>query len=151
MERGQQQTNWCWAATSKSVAAYYDPATTWTQCDVANGEKGQTTCCANGATAACNAYGTLDTSLMRVGHFDHWAGSAAGFGDVLGQMHAGRPVGVRTAWSGGGAHFLCIIGTLAGDMYAVDDPVFGKSDVTEAAFRTMYQGTGSWTDTYYTK
>ena len=147
----QQQTNWCWAGVSKSVASYYDSASTWTQCMIADGEKGQTTCCTDGASAACNSYGTLDTSLARVGHFDRWVGGAATYGDVLGQMRIGRPVGARTAWSGGGAHFVCIIGTVGGDMYAVDDPISGKSDVSENAFRTMYLNSGTWTDTYYTR
>ena len=147
----QQQTNWCWAAVSKSVAAYYDPATTWTQCAIADGEMGQTTCCTNGSSSACNQYGFLDTSLARVGHFDRRVNSAASFADMLGEMRAGRPVGARTQWSGGGAHFVCIIGTLAGEMYAVDDPISGKSDVTDAAFRTMYLNSGSWTHTYYTR
>jgi Papain-like cysteine protease AvrRpt2 len=147
----QQQSNWCWAATSKSVAAYYDPATTWTQCRVADAEKGQTTCCVNGASAACNAYGTLDTSLTTVGHLDHMVGAQVPYSDVIAQMRAGRPVGARTAWSGGGAHFVCLIGTLAGDMYAVDDPISGKSDVTEAAFKTSYLASGTWTHTYFTR
>jgi Papain-like cysteine protease AvrRpt2 len=147
----QQQTNWCWAATSKSVAAYYDPATTWTQCAIADGEKGQTNCCTNGSSAACNAYGTLDTSLTRVGHFDHAVNGAASYGDVLAQMRIGRPVGVRTAWSGGGAHFVAIIGTLPGNLYAVDDPISGKSDVTESSFKTMYLNSGTWTHTFYTR
>jgi hypothetical protein len=66
-------------------------------------------------------------------------------------MRLGRPVGARTAWSGGGAHFVCIIGTLGGDMYAVDDPISGKSDVSENVFRTMYLNSGTWTDTFYTR
>jgi hypothetical protein len=147
----QTQSNWCWAATSKSVAAYYDPATTWTQCAIANGEKGQTTCCTNGSSSACNAYGTLDTSLQRVGHLDHMVGGTATYDEVMGQMRAGRPLGARTAWSGGGAHFVAIIGALAGDLYAIDDPIYHKSDVSEDTFKTAYQGTGSWTHSYYTK
>src|SRR5918911_1240122 len=67
----QQQTNWCWAATSTSVDHYYDPGSGWTQCGVADGELGRTDCCGAGAAGPCNVYGTLDTSLQRVGNFDH--------------------------------------------------------------------------------
>jgi len=147
----QTQTNWCWAATSKSVADYYNPGHGWTQCTIANAEKAQTTCCTNGSSAACNAYGTLDTSLTTVGHFNSMVGGQVAYSDVIGQMRIGRPVGARTAWSGGGAHFVCIIGTLPGGLFAIDDPISGKSDVTEAAFKTAYLGTGSWTHTYYTR
>ena len=147
----QTQSNWCWAAVSKSVAAYYDPATTWTQCSIADGEKSQTTCCTNGSSSACNAYGTLDTSLTRVGHLDHAVGGTVTNAEVVAQMRSGRPLGARTAWSGGGAHFVTIIGSFAGDMYAIDDPISGKSDVTEAAFKTAYLNSGTWTHTYYTR
>ena len=46
---------------------------------------------------------------------------------------------------------MCIIGSLVGDMYAIDDPIYGKSDVSEAAFKTAYQNLGTWTHTYYTR
>lgn len=32
----QQQSNWCWAATATSVALFYQPASGWTQCQVAS-------------------------------------------------------------------------------------------------------------------
>ena len=58
----------------------------------------------------------------------------------------------RTAWSGGGAHFLAIIGyRLRNDMLAVDDPWYGKSDVAYATFNSSYQGSGSWTHSYFTR
>jgi len=78
-------------------------------------------------------------------------GGQVAFSDVIGQMRIGRPVGARTAWSGGGAHFVALIGTLPGGMYAVDDPISGKSDVTEAAFKSSYLGSGTWTHTYFTR
>jgi Papain-like cysteine protease AvrRpt2 len=36
----QEQSEWCWAATSVSVAVYYDSQTGWTQCTMVNAEKG---------------------------------------------------------------------------------------------------------------
>ena len=67
--QSQQQTNWCWAATSTSTAVYYNATTTWTQCTVANGETGRTDCCGTGGSGACNVYGFLDTALTRVRPF----------------------------------------------------------------------------------
>jgi len=152
MMQHQQQTNWCWAAVSTSVALFYDPASTWTQCLVANGELGRTDCCGTGASGPCNVYGYLDTSLSRVGHLDHWAGGTATFAAVEGEVDGGRPLCLRTAWSGGGAHFLAIIGyRILQNMLAVDDPFYGKSDVSYTTFLTAYQGSGSWTHTYYTE
>jgi hypothetical protein len=148
----QQQTNWCWAATSTSVALFYDPASTWTQCAVANGELSRNDCCGAGASGPCNVYGFLGSSLTRVGHFDHSTGSSSTFATVQTEVNAGRPLGVRTAWSGGGAHFLCVIGyRIYEEMLAVDDPWYGKSDVDYDTFGSSYQGSGSWTHSYFTQ
>lgn len=148
----QQQTNWCWAAVATSVSLFYDPASTWTQCAVANAELGRDDCCGAGAGGACNVYGFLGSSLTTVGHFDHSTGSTSTFAEVQTEIDGGRPLCARTAWSGGGAHFLAIIGyRILGDMLAVDDPWYGKSDVSYATFGSSYQGSGSWTHSYFTR
>src|SRR5262245_21318035 len=148
----QQQTNWCWAAVATSVALFYDPAITWTQCAVANSELGRNDCCGAGAGGACNVYGFLGSSLTTVGHFDHLTNSTSTFAEVQTEIDGGRPLCARTEWSGGGAHFVAIIGyrILDDDMLAVDDPWYGKSDVSYAAFGSSYQGSGTWTDSYFT-
>ena len=33
----------------------------------------------------------------------------------------------------------------------VRDPIFGSSDIARSTFASSYQGTGSWTHTYYTE
>ena len=148
----QQQTNWCWAAVATSISLFYDPASTWTQCTVANAELNRNDCCGTGASGACNVYGFLDTSLTTVGHLDHFTGSTSTFAEVRTEIDGGRPLCARTAWSGGGAHFLSIIGyRVFQEMLAVDDPWYGKSDVSYATFGSAYQGTGSWTHSYFTR
>lgn len=149
----QQQTNWCWAAVSTSVALYDDPSSSWTQCTVANGELSRTDCCGVGGSTSCNVYGYLNTALSRVGHLDHMDTTVAAFQSVDSEIDAGRPLGIRVAWSGGGAHFLAIIGYLEDvqNYVAVDDPIYGKSDVSYDTLKTSYQGSGTWTHTYYTK
>ena len=78
--------------------------------------------------------------------------AVASFQAVDDEIDAGRPLGIRVAWSGGGAHFLVVIGYLEGDTnyVAVDDPIYGKSDLTYATLETAYQGSGAWTHSYYT-
>lgn len=147
----QQQTNWCWAAVATSVSHFFNPASTWTQCAVANGELNRNDCCGSGASGPCNVYGFLGSSLTRVGHHDHTTSGTATFAQVQAEVDGGRPLCARTAWSGGGAHFLAIIGYRSlGQMLAVDDPWYGKSDVSYTTFLTSYQGSGSWTHSYYT-
>jgi hypothetical protein len=149
----QQQGNWCWAAVAASVSRFYNTASTWTQCLVANSELGRNDCCGAGGPGACNRYGYLDVALTQVGNFDHMIWSSATFASASGEIDGGRPLGLRVAWSGGGAHFLAIIGYLDdGEGYlAVDDPIYGKSDVSYATLKSNYQQTGSWTHSYYTK
>lgn len=151
--QGQQQTQWCWAANATSVAAFYDPSTTWTQCGLVNDELGQSTCCSNGGSSACNKPWYLDKALQRVGHLDTWSSGAATFGDVRTEIDSGRPLGVRIGWSGGGGHFLMIDGYLDDTTHrvAVDDPWFGASDITYATLVSSYQGSGSWTHSYETQ
>lgn len=156
----QQQTNWCWAAVAVSVATFYgttQPSSSpWTQCALANAELNQTACCANGASASCNKYWTLDTSLTQVGHLA--APTIVGTippADVEVEMAGNRPVGARIGWYGGGAHFVVISGyddssgTAAVD---VEDPYYGPSVLLDFnTFSTAYQsGAGQWTHTYLT-
>ena len=148
----QEEANWCWAAVATSVSHFYDAGSTWRQCDVANAQLGRNDCCAGAALAACDVYGFVDDALRRVGHFGRVTAAAADFAAGRKEVDAGRPLCLRVAWSGGGAHFLSLIGYLADDAgyVAVDDPIYGKSDLTYATLETAYQGSGAWTHSYYT-
>jgi hypothetical protein len=149
----QEQDNWCWAATSDGVSHYYDSSSGWTQCAIANSDLGRTDCCGSGANGACNVYGYLNQALATVGHFDRMAEQVADFQAVDGEIDAKRPLGVRVAWSGGGAHFVAIGGYRERpEQYVhVEDPWYGPSDVAYATLKSGYQGSGSWTHTYWTK
>lgn len=153
--QAQIYSNWCWAATSTSVAKFYSAASAWTQCKVACKEKNLTTCCNTPVPSPCNTYGTLGSSLTTVGHFKtSEAASATTFAKVKAEILAGRPVGARTAWSGGGAHFVAIYGyqELGALKYLmIDDPISGKQTMTWATFQSSYRNSGTWTHTYYTK
>jgi hypothetical protein len=149
----QQQTQWCWAAVSTSVSLYYDSSSTWTQCTVANAELGQTTCCQNGSTAACNTPWYLDSALQRTGNLDAFSGGTTAFAGVRTEIDGGRALGVRIGWSGGGGHFVMVEGykPCPEQRVAIDDPWYGASDLTYNAFVSSYQGTGSWTHSYTTE
>jgi hypothetical protein len=149
----QQEDNWCWAATSDGVSHFYDHASAWTQCTIANSELGRTDCCGSGAAGPCNVYGFLDQALSVVGDFDHMDAVVADFPTVHHEIHHHRPLGVRIAWSGGGAHFVAIGGyrELPVEYVHVEDPWYGPSDVPYTTLVNGYQGTGSWTHSYWTK
>jgi hypothetical protein len=151
----QTQTNWCWAAVSASVAAFYRGQTTWTQCAVANAELARQDCCGSGAGGACNQTNTLDTALTTVGHLRRWAGGAADFTAVQGEIGAGHPLGCRVGWANGGGHFVVIAGwveAVDGTRYVqVHDPFYAYSQTTYQAFLSTYQGVGAWTHSYFTQ
>jgi hypothetical protein len=147
----QEQTFWCWAATSDGIARCYDSGSTWTQCLVANDALKRSDCCGSEAGGACNTYGYLDRALATVGHFDRWDGQVAAFGEVGTEVDSERPLGLRVEWSGGGAHFLAIGGYQPSAEYVhVEDPWYGPSDLPYATLVSRYQGSGSWTHTYWT-
>lgn len=152
--QAQTQTNWCWAATATSVSHFYWLWSTWTQCKVANAELGLTDCCKSTVPSACNVPWYLDTALARTNNFVSITTGQATFQQVRDEIDAGRPVGARIGWSGGGGHFMVIYGysfVLGAEYFDIDDPIYGKSHLSVADFSGNYQGSGTWTHTYFTK
>ncbi len=147
----QTQSNWCWSASAVSTSRYYNASNTWTQCTLVNAELGQTTCCVNGSSAACDRAWFLDRALQRTGNLDHWSGSASSFSDLSGAITGGHPLGARVGWSGGGGHFVVIHGCDANQMITVSDPIYGTSYLSLSTFTNNYQGSGTWTDSYFTR
>jgi hypothetical protein len=148
----QQQSNWCWAATAVSIDHFYNPSSTSTQCAVANGQTGFSDCCGAGASGQCNIYGFLDDALTRVGHFVSSNGSTTSFANTEAQVLQGRPLGIRVAWSGGGAHFVAATGTEDNSMVYVSDCGSGTTSLVDYnTLLTAYRGSGTWTHSYFTK
>ncbi|HWA83926.1 MAG TPA: papain-like cysteine protease family protein [Fimbriimonadaceae bacterium] len=149
----QQQTQWCWSATSVSTSLFYNAASTWTQCVLVNDELSQTTCCVNGSTNQCNQPNVLTSPLQRTGNLDSWQSGTISFNDVKTRIGSGHPVAVRIGWSGGGGHFVVIGGYIddANQTLLIRDPWYGDNSISYTDFLTKYQGTGSWTHTYFTK
>jgi len=134
-----QQTQWCWAAVSNSVSHFYDAGSTWAQCTIVNAELGQSTCCTNGSSSACNKPCYLDKALTRVGCLLSWASGTLSFATVKSLINGGRPPCARQGWSGGGGHFMAIVcyfegllGLLSGSgstakRVQISDPWYGDS------------------------
>jgi hypothetical protein len=150
----QEQPNWCWAAVGVGVAQFYNASSAWSQqCDLAAQELGLT-CCPTGSNAACDVPWYLDRVLLRVNHYASWNGGAATLAQIQAEIDADRPLGARIGWSSGGGHFVALSGysaSAAGDFVTVEDPFYGQSTLPLAAFQSSYQGSGSWTHSYWTK
>jgi len=149
----QTQSNWCWAATSTSVSRYYSFLSPWTQCKVASDEL-TLTCCTTPVPGPCNVPWYLDKALTRTKNFVSIQGGTVAWSTVKSELEQGLVVGARIGWSGGGGHFMVLHGvsSIGVTQYLhIDDPIYGKSVLTYQQFATNYQGSGSWTHTYFTK
>ncbi len=150
--QAQTQTNWCWSAVSVSTSKFYNSASQWTQCSLANQQLGQSTCCQNGGTTACNQTWYLDRALTETDNLDAWQNGTVTQQILEGEIVRRFPVGVRIGWSGGGGHFVIVDGaTTSNSTVHVEDPIYGTSDIAYSTLASSYQGSGSWTHTYFTK
>lgn len=149
----QTQSNWCWAATSKSISVFYATfRNPWTQCKIASDELGLT-CCTSPVPGPCNLPWYLDRALTRTQNFVELKGVMT-WENVKTEIDKGLVVGTRIGWSGGGGHFMAIYGVskvLNTKYFHIDDPIYGKSVLTVSQFSNNYQGSGSWTHSYITK
>jgi hypothetical protein len=96
----------------------------------------------------------LDRALSRTRNFVSIQSGQATFAQIKTEIDAGRPVGARIGWSGGGGHFMVIYGysrILTTEYLDIDDPIYGKSHLPMDDFASNYQGSGTWTHTYFTK
>ena len=149
----QTQSNWCWAATSTSVSKFYSFLSPWTQCKVASLEL-EKKCCDSPLPSGCNVSWYLDKALTRTHNFVKMQSGTITWQEVKDELNKGLVVGTRIGWSGGGGHFMVIYGvsrSLTAHYLHIDDPIYGKSVLTYDQYATNYQGSGTWTHTYFTK
>jgi hypothetical protein len=154
-EQPQQESNWCWSATTVSITIYYDPASPWTQCTLVNKAFNQTTCCQNGSSNNCNQPWYGDQALSITGHLNSATGGSLSLSAVMQQMRDSRPISIAIYWNGGGGHNPAIDGFDATDPTApvieIEDPIFGHSTQDFNSFPTTYQGGAKWGNSFLTK
>jgi hypothetical protein len=147
----QAQSNWCWAACTSSVAAFFDASHRLPQCELADEAHDERGCCADGDSERCNRPWYLDRALKLAGRLERKSKGPAGWPVIQAEIDAGRPVGVRIGWRGGGGHFVLITGYRAlvrTPLLRVEDPWTGVSELTIGELSTRYKGNGTWTHTY---
>lgn len=157
----QLQSNWCWAAVSKSLSFFYDQSSTWTQCKIADAVLGREDCCGSGAssTIRCNIPFYLDRALTTTSNFVALVAATGGqspitFEELKSEIANGRAIATRVGWHGGGGHFQAITGwtvSASGDEYiTVWDPIYLDTEILMAEFADKYQAGGRWTHAYLT-
>jgi hypothetical protein len=149
----QQESEWCWAAVSTSIAHYYLPTSAVTQCQVVNQQFGRTDRCINPSSSNCNPAGggSLSQALQYVGHSNSEEGQGS-YEDLSSSLAAATPPCIRIGWSGGGGHFIGVYGCEIPDMVLVTDPIYHESLVSISTLTGgSYEGNGTWTNTYFTQ
>jgi len=147
----QLYNEWCWAAVTSSVDHFYNPESTLTQCLVVNQQRGRSDCCSNGGSSDCNQPGYTDQALQAAGRLSQSVGSAASYATVVQQTSAWTPIAMRIGWAGGGGHAIVASGYESNSMVVIDDPWYGPSVVAYNTLVNAYQGSGTWTNSFYTK
>jgi len=146
---------WCWAAVSKSIATYFDPSSTWTQCSIADEAWERTDCCGVGANGPCNQRWFLDSALSIVDSFARKGSSPESFSNIQQEITAGRPVCLRSENLSGEGHFLCITGWRTDEEgtndYYVHDSSHGPGWILESRLKDRYIGFGKWTHTFFVR
>jgi Papain-like cysteine protease AvrRpt2 len=150
----QQQKEWCWAAVAVSIDKYFNPASTWTQCQVASNVTGSR-CCGPAPAAGvdpCDQAEKLQDALTVVSRLRSTYGRALQFPAVKREIDSGRPVAARIQWTTGDpgegqGHFVVVDGyrILPGAVHLhVSDPLNPSCWVDFDEFTNNYQGDGEW-------
>ena len=153
----QLEDQWCWAAVTLAVERYFSPASTLSQCQIAEAVlPGVNQCCNN--RAGCNRPQKLQDALDKFSRLKVIVPDVLPFDMVRAEIDARRPVCVRIGWPGGTGHFVIIRGyrLLASGMQLVDvvDPLFDDAMIFYDDLKSAYQnaevpgGGGQWTATF---
>ena len=147
----REQPEWCWAATTVSVANLMNPAKGWTQCRVAS-ECLTMPCCP--PTAACNYQYALDRALRKTGNLAAAPiDRALSFDEIVREVGNYRPVCCHIKWSGNNnGHFNVIAGYVSATQdIIVRDSAFEEDQVLPYVnFRDRFKNAGIWDYSYLT-
>ena len=147
----QEQTLWCWAATTVSVAGFYNVNTFWkTQCRLVNEILKQTTCCENGSSAQCNHTSSTENALKFTKHWQSTTEAAEPMPIIASEISKGQPLCAIVEWPDKSSHATLITGVHPEGTIDIQDPWSGFSTLTVDAFTNRYQGNGVWTRSLHT-
>jgi hypothetical protein len=154
----QRADQWCWAAVTLAVERYFSPASTLSQCQIAETVlDGVNQCCSN--PSGCNRPQKLQDALDRFSRLKVILEDALPFDMVQREIDARRPICVRIGWPGGKTgHFVIIRGyrLLESGEQLVDvvDSLYDDAMIFYDDLKLAYQnaevpgGGGQWTATF---
>jgi hypothetical protein len=139
----QQQSNWCWDATSQMILDFMgEDGQGAQQCQLANTVTGRTDCCTSSTSAAgaCNVSG-----WPKLREYSGSTTSVLSFSSLATELGS-APTAFGWAWTGGGGHILVAIGAKtvvdqnnnSVQYVTINDPwgpnVGDQADITYAAY-----------------
>ncbi|MEV4614467.1 papain-like cysteine protease family protein [Kitasatospora sp. NPDC049258] len=144
----QQQSNWCWAGSGNTVAAYFGYSYTQNQfCNAAFNRSINSSCPNNQATL-----GNVQTALNWIGiNPGSYVTGYLRYSTVQTEIDANRPIETRIEWSSGGGHMQLIYGYDVGSNWVYwGDPWPSSSRYNWADYAYYVSNSSfSWTHSLY--
>jgi hypothetical protein len=147
----QALSEWCWAAVTCAIAAFYREPTAEDQCRVATRWL-MTPCCPPGPDRPDNPLNIPYNVITALGsnagaQFD----AQISFEDLAHEVDQGRPICCVVDWSEGRSHVLIAAGYTGDRDLWIDDPALpGLRRYSWDLFKATYEG-GVWRRTILTK
>ncbi|WP_327085308.1 C39 family peptidase [Nonomuraea sp. NBC_01738] len=106
-QQAQELSNWCWAATGNSVAAFYGHTYSQNQfCNLAFNRSMNSSCPNNQATLAND-----QTAFSKIGiNPGSYVNGYLSYNAIIREIDAERPIMARIQWTSGGGHMEVIYG-----------------------------------------
>ncbi|MFN0086738.1 MAG: papain-like cysteine protease family protein [Blastocatellia bacterium] len=158
----QEQTNWCWAAVTSSLLAFFNPGKAMSQCEVVREcfrdteFETEEDCCRKKVSEACNREFKLVDALDWMDLLSTRCFYQVSLDEIRRQINLGAPIAIRIEWKKGGGHFVVI--TAVGPQHPrgdghtwlrVADPKRESAVyITYNTLKKRYRGDGEWTHTY---
>lgn len=161
-ENIQEQSNWCWAATSKTILDYYGIKKN--QCEITEYARqviiwtnlGSANCCDN-PTLGCNntnnlrgTSGNIEDFLTHFRVRNYIKAAALSLNASNSEINVGRPFTAGWRWYSGGGHFVVVYGVVGNDLYYMN-PGFGEAFHISRYNWFPNDGVHTWTHTNLTK
>ncbi|MFJ9418476.1 papain-like cysteine protease family protein [Streptomyces sp. NPDC101227] len=146
--QAQQKTNWCWAGSGNTIAAWYGRNYSQNQfCNAAFGRQQNTTCPNNQATLG-NVQNAFDWMGINSGSY---VTGYLRYSTVQSEINANRPIETRIEWSSGGGHMHVIYGFDTADNWVYwGDPWADNSRYNWGDYDYYVNGSSfSWTHSLY--
>lgn len=154
----QQRPNWCWAAVSCAIAAYYGD-TSWRQATLA-----WRMLCADKVRPNSepppeflleeryNQQAPLERTLRYVNCLAGWSSGRPPFRRLIRELDNGRPLAVAIRWRSGSQHYLVLDGYCRQRrlLYGIDSQG-GRFTASFDDFPLHYRHGGEWMETYWTQ